>query len=343
MADLNKVMEMLDPSSANDGVDENEELEVEGAGDGEELEEGAEGEESEGVEGAEGEESEQGEGAEGEEGEEGEAEYVEDDPDVIPAEMAEHPAVDALIKRDEEFRAFEDTLSNNRYEIPSLDELKLQLEDSNTLYDILTGQKPVDVLLETMRKAQPAEAFNRVMTDLVKYAAKQGFVEGVEEEEGAAAETPREKELRIENERLRNQGAQNKAAQTANTERLAVAKKFEERLDTLLKKKGIEADDEVRGVYAKEVAQKIAGNKAILARIKKGQFVDVDKLFVEAHKTITSLTKKVAAKAVATHQVRSKTLPKTPASTGGKSADSSAKVRKPGDAHARVSTVASML
>lgn len=70
--------------------------------------------------------------------------------DDLATRYKDDPAVQALLAEKTAFAPISEVIKGNRYAIPNPEELKLQLEDSNALYDIAAGKKPASALLETM-------------------------------------------------------------------------------------------------------------------------------------------------------------------------------------------------
>lgn len=92
----------------------------------------------------------------------------------LATKYKDDPQVQALIAEQAKFGPVAEIMKGNRYEIPSPEELKLQLEDSNTLYDIASGKKPASSLLDIMLKnpAWTPEQKNAIVSDIAQYISK---------------------------------------------------------------------------------------------------------------------------------------------------------------------------
>lgn len=92
----------------------------------------------------------------------------------LATKYKDDPAVQALIAEKTQFAPIAEAIKANRYEIPNPEELKLQLEDSNALYDIANLKKPASDLIAKML-ANPAwtqEQKNAVIADIAQYIGK---------------------------------------------------------------------------------------------------------------------------------------------------------------------------
>ena len=196
--------------------------------------------------------------------------------------------------RFQELSTFRDSVVNALSEFPGLvddkgnvnvQEAGLQLKDGSVLYDIMQGKGTPSALLDLM--AQNAgwtnEQKQAIAGDLVQWLTKNGYLK--DGQAAAAAKKPGdpgfkdpvqerldklEKDRADEKTRAEQQKVQAHQDQVFRT-------KFLPEVERLCKQKGVPQEDFAD--YVARVAAEVKGNKAILGRIEKGNFVDVQKFF----------------------------------------------------------------
>jgi hypothetical protein len=166
--------------------------------------------------------------------------------------------------------------------MPNMNEAALQLRDASVLYDIMQGKGTPSALLEVMGQNAnwTPEQKQAIAQDLIGWLTKGGFLkDGQAAQPQAGAKDPVTARLdKIENERKTEQ--QRQEQQRVQTHQKQVFDtKFLPKVKELAKQKGVPEEDFAD--YATRVAGMINGNKAILARIEKGNFVDVQKFFTQ--------------------------------------------------------------
>ena len=305
---------MLDtpaPKKESVVVEEPTEEEVEEVGEVEEEAESGEEEES-------GEEAEKPEGETSEPGEEDE---------VTPEQQV-------LLDHNEAFEGLVEALDTTDYPIDfgetpeqlaaGMQEVGLRLADAHAMYSIMDG-KGADGIFDRIKKFQGQEAHDFALNEVLKYAQKVGLIESADGAPAAAAkpgeasaaaaatETPREKALRLENEKLKKDHTKN----TETAQATAAADRQKTIFDSSMaevKRLGTEAkldSETLMDFVVPYIIRQVGGKKDIINRVARGNFVDLQRFFDEAMNTISG--KRVAA---AKHQsseqrrVRDQKVPK---------------------------------
>jgi hypothetical protein len=242
------------------------------------------------------------------------------------------PEQQVLLDHNEAFEGLVEALDTTDYPInfgetpeelaAGMQEVGLRLVDAHALYSIMDG-KGADGIFERLKKFQGQEAHDFALNEVLKYAAKVGLIESAdgtaaavkpgEKAAAAAAETPNEKRLRLENERLRKE-------QTTNTQ-TAQAKAAEERrnkvgmsaigeVERLIKEDQLDSSPRVADMLLQHVMRSVAGNKTIINRVARGNFVDLQKFYDEAVSEING--KRVATQnaKVQNRKIRDQKVPK---------------------------------
>lgn len=171
---------------------------------------------------------------------------------------------------------------------PDLNETKAQLSDASILYQIMQGKGTPSGLLDVMaQNAGWNDAQKKLVADdLIGWLTKAGYLKEGQAVAGkpaaaANAQDPLAQRLdKIENDR-KTEAQRNEQTRVAAHQKQVFDTKFMPKVNDLCKQKGVPAEDV--GDYADRVAKSINGNKAILARIEAGNFVDVQRLFTQIH------------------------------------------------------------
>jgi hypothetical protein len=199
--------------------------------------------------------------------------------DDLATKYKDDPAVQALIAEKTAFAPISKVIQGNRYAIPNPEELKLQLEDSNTLYDIAAGKKPASSLLETML-ANPQwsqEQKNAIIADIAQFIAKKT---GQPIAAAAAGQPTIEDPAMAEIKKIRaeQQAEKDRQAQEAFTVRVNTAKTtLSTKVSELLTGTWLEGESDY--VMAL-LGQKFAGaDKAmeVVAAVERGDFAPITK------------------------------------------------------------------
>jgi hypothetical protein len=197
--------------------------------------------------------------------------------DDLATKYANDPAVQALLAEKAQFGPIAEIMKGNRYEIPNPEELKLQLEDSNALYDIAAGKKPASSLIETMlsNPAWTQEQKNAVIADIAQYIGK---VTGQPIAAAAAGQIEDPAMAEIKKMRAEQQAEKDRQAQEAFTARVTTAKgTLTTKVNELLTGTWLEGE----GDYVMALlGQKFAGpEKAmeVVAAVERGDYTQVQK------------------------------------------------------------------
>jgi hypothetical protein len=299
------------------------------------------------------------------------------DPNALPEEVAKLPQVQVLQREAEVAQKFKDLLVEG-YEIATetqdgkprpveevLNDLRLERQDAHTLYDVVNGKKDagafIDMLLDP-KLGYGKDTATRVFTQLVNQLARVGFVQeyiaasglklvtadasGTEVKPDGTPQTNNDPRLaRLEGELARQREVErqrNEAdeASKAGAEKAKVEQAFVGEVERLCKDKGL--DQQWIADYMDGIAKKIAGNPAVIKRIAKANFVDVQKYFTEYHNSQIERVKKYNAQlATSKASIKSK-VPKAPAG-GSTPAGEAPKKRSFANAEDRVRAVTEAL
>lgn len=336
--------------SVEETVEKTEESGDEGVESGEEIEEGASTEEEEegdeaaaaATEGGEEEEEEEEESEEGEEeeSEDGEGEELEEAVDDSELDFADHPRFVELKATEETFQKLESVLAAGAYGIvlegdvdKGIGELKAQLEDSAALYGIIDGKLHVSQLLNTAAKNFGVDTAKRIYLEVKEWAKANAehlgdaYSEGDDGGDEGEFDDPLQKQIAsltklvgTLQQQIRTRGtaaAGTEGEEATHRERTEVFNKFQGHIQALAKKRNLDAEDTKEFVDA--IAKRVGGNKAILARIKNGKFVDVDRFFTEQYNRLAKKIVKMSNRRVDNKKIRDKKVPKNPASSASAS------------------------
>lgn len=212
------------------------------------------------------------------------------DPNAPAALTEEQLAADP---RYQELSTFHDSIQPvlEQHGVPDAKELGAQLADSAILYDIMQGNGTPAQLLDTMAQnaAWTNEQKSAIAQDLIGWLTKGGYLKGGEGAPPAAGVKPGERKFddplaqEVKSLRERLDKDDSKAQQSQETERKAtIFKSVTDKIEQLAKQKGI-ADPEDMGHYIAQVSSLVGGNAAVIARVQKGNFVDIQKFFTQVH------------------------------------------------------------
>lgn len=216
--------------------------------------------------------------------------------DVDPAAQTE-PAAEPQALTEEQLAAdpryqqlseFQDSVKPimEQFGVTDAKELTAQLSDSQVLYDIMSGKGLPSQLLDVMAQNEGwgAERKQAVAQDLAGWLKKNGYLK----DDGAVPVKgdPNFKDpLADKLTRLERQLSDRDAAarqQQVSAHQAEVFKTVETKVTEFCKQKGL-ADAEDVGYYLNQIASQVNGNKAIIGRIKNGNFVDVQRLFAQVY------------------------------------------------------------
>lgn len=167
------------------------------------------------------------------------------------------------------------------FNIPNVDEAKLQLSDAQVLYQIARGEAPASRLLDVFSQNWQPQQVKAVANDLIGWLTKGGFIkDGQAGQPPQAADATTQRLDKIENEQKTRE--QQATAQREQARRDSVFKeRFLPEVERLCK--GRQIPDEDFPQYAGAIAELVKGNPAILKRIGNGNFVDVNRFFAQVH------------------------------------------------------------
>lgn len=178
----------------------------------------------------------------------------------------------------------------DKYGIPDAKEADLQLADAQVLYQIATGKAEAAQLMDTFLQVWPKEAVDKTAQSLIGWLTKQGYLKDGQVAAGAKpAAKPgdagfkdpvAERLDKLENDR-RTEGQRAEAQRVQAHQESVFKDKFLPAVNKFCEQKGIPKEDYAD--YQAKIAQLINGNKGILGRIEKGNFVDVQKLFTQIY------------------------------------------------------------
>jgi hypothetical protein len=209
----------------------------------------------------------------------------------------------------------------DKYGIPDPKEMDLQLADSKVLYDIMSGKGTPSQLLDVM--AQNAgwsrDQQSAIAQDLMGWLTKHGYLKDGQGAQSRGADgkfkDPLEEKVSGIEKSIEDQ--RKAADQAKETERQTkIFNTFRDQVGKLIEAKGLDKED--LDYYGREIRSLIKPEQfnAIVSRIEKGNFVDVNKLFDQIHTRETTRLKKWSDKQVSNATRREKTQPRTPAGGG---------------------------
>src|SRR5579862_598364 len=199
--------------------------------------------------------------------------------------------------RFQELSTLKDNIVNALSEFPglvddkgavNLQEASLQLKDASILYDIMQGKSTPSALLDTMVKNGGWSDAQKqlVAQDLIQWLTNNKFLK--DGQAGAAPKQGRpgfkdpiqERLDKIENERKTEREQQEAQRLQAHREQVFTTK-FLPAVEKLCQQKGVPKED--MQMYSDAIAGMVQGNKAIIARIEKGNIVDIQKFFTQVY------------------------------------------------------------
>jgi hypothetical protein len=225
------------------------------------------------------------------------------------------PEQQVLLDHHEAFEGLVEALDGTDYAIDfgetpeqlaaGMQEVGLRLGDAHALYSVMDG-KGADVIFERIKKFQGQEAHDFALNAVLAYAQKVGLIEsadgaaaaakpGEAAAAAAATETPREKALRLENERLKKESKTRETTTQATAAADRQKKIFDSAMNEV-KRLGDDSkldDGTLMDFVVPYIIRKVGGQKQIINRVARGNFVDLQRFFDEAMNTISG--KRVAA------------------------------------------------
>lgn len=198
--------------------------------------------------------------------------------------------------RFQELSTLKDNLINAFSEFPGLvddkgsvnvQEASLQLKDASILYDIMQGNGTTSALLEVMAKNGDWSDGQKqlVARDLIQWLTANGYLkdgQGAASKQGQPGfKDPIQERLdKLENERKTEREQQEQQRVQAHREQVFTTK-FLPAVEKLCQQKGVPKEDQL--MYSNAIAGLINGNKAVIARIEKGNTVDIQKFFTQVY------------------------------------------------------------
>lgn len=209
----------------------------------------------------------------------------------------------------------------DKYGIPDAKELDLQLADSKVLYDIMQGKGSPSQLLDVMTTSAgwTKDQVSGVAQDLIGWLTKQGFLkdgqaQNVGQTRGTDGKFKDPLEEKVENitKTLDQQKTEREQAQQRERQG-KIFDSFTKKVGELMEAKGIDKED--LHYYGREIRALIppAQFDAVINRIEKGNFVDVQKFFDQIHTREAARLKRYSDKQVNNATRREKTTPRSPA------------------------------
>jgi hypothetical protein len=279
--------------------------------------------------------------------EEEEEEAEDEDPDAVEEEEEDEPGEERdwrkpidqvepeeLIVLQDQHEAFEglvEALDTTDYPInfgetpeelaAGMQEVGLRLADAHAIYQIMDG-KGADGVFERIKKFQGQEAHDFALNAVLQYAAKVGLIESADGAAAAAAkpgdkaaaasaaETPREKELRLENEKLKKEKTTSTQAKAAQEHRTKIGMAAIGEVERLLTEGEFDPKSKVGDMVLQHVMRSVGGNKAIINRVARGNFVDLQKFYDEAVNEIRGKRVTTQNQKVQKRKLRDATVPK---------------------------------
>jgi hypothetical protein len=283
------------------------------------------------------------------------------DPNALPEEYLENPRVQELVKAEEYVNILKDSLANGYaidFEKDPMEALRMvneQRKDAALLYGMLDGQTPASTLLAAVEKnPQFANMVEPIFTSLIEHLGAKGFADWYLDKKGfkivpkdvvtpaakpkavwgTTEETdPKLKPLLDKITQLESKlgGGGAAGANGMTPEETQHEANFEGEIKRLMKDKGV-PEDKFFGEYKSAIVQMIrtypGGQKAIMDRIAKGNYVDVKRFFANHNNAM--IARADAYKKGSTASVPKKTVtPAKSATNSGKTAAPVAKKKAP--------------
>lgn len=201
------------------------------------------------------------------------------DPNAPPALTDEQLQADPKFQELSQFRDEVQPIFD-KYGIPDSKEAELQLADASILYDIAKGNGSAAQLMETFLQVWPKESVDKAAQDLIGWLSQKGYLKAGEGTAPKEAANPALDKVTSIERRLNERDQQD--LQAKETERRTkVFSSFETKVLEFAKGKNIDPEDAKQ--YVVQIASEIKGNQAVIGRIEKGNFVDVQKMFDTLH------------------------------------------------------------
>lgn len=228
------------------------------------------------------------------------------DPAAAVADPAEPQALTeeqlASDPRYQELSAFQDSMKPvmEQFGVPDAKELTAQLSDSQVLYDIMSGKGTPSALLDVMATnvGWNDQQKSAVAQDLIGWLNKNGYLKEGAAPRGGEKDAKFNDPLSKDVADLKKQLADRDAAvqqERVQAHQVEVFQKVEAKVAEFCNGKGLESKEDV-AYYLSQIASLVNGNKAVIGRIEKGNFVDVQQLFAKVHNAeVARLTRHTAA------------------------------------------------
>lgn len=229
---------------------------------------------------------------------------------------------------------------------PNLQEASAQLRDASVLYDIMQGKGTPSQLLDVMAKNGGWSDGQKqlIAQDLIAWLTankflKDGQAQGGNKQGGNFKDPIQERLDKIENDRKteRQQAEQQKVIAH---QKEVFDTKFLPEVKRLCKEKGVPQEDV--NDYVMSIAAQVKGNKAVIARIEKGNFVDLNKIFTQRYSSEVKRLERWTKSQTKAADAKSKN-PKIPAGGAPPQPAGSAKTVNVRDRDSRIAAAADML
>lgn len=253
--------------------------------------------------------------------------------DITKAAFFNDPLFQEHYRQSEEWRAQNDALhkvmDEGRYKIDSTATLKAVHEDAFTLYDIASGKKTVDGLLDLFEKNWDPKTFKEVLGQMARYAAAKGVKleggdgAGGDEDDNPLAKKVSEIAARVDEREKAEKTAREQAAKDAEVkDRMdTVITPFQTKIAELCKEKGLTEQEDIDD-YSVQVMDRIGrldekGKKAVVDQIKAGKWGEVQRIFTEYHNLLLKRAERHTNAIADRAKKNSDTIPRVPAGDGG--------------------------
>jgi hypothetical protein len=235
----------------------------------------------------------EGEGDE-EEGGLGDDEVPEGDDAGDGTDSIEESELSALQDHSEAFQGLVEALDETDYPVDftdtskGMEEVGLRLSDAHHLYDILNGkEQATDKFFDRVLKFQGQQAHDFVLTEVLEYAKRKGLIESTDTDDSVKdgdINDPVAKENKQLKERLkalegnRAQEGQRQATEVAATRQRKIFNSAVTELKRIASERNGIDEDDINDFLVPAMAKGVGGNKAVLNRIARGNFVDIQRI-----------------------------------------------------------------
>lgn len=239
-------------------------------------------------------------------------EPVVDDDEVKDDEVT--PEQQTLLDHNELFEGLVEALDETDYPVDftdpekGMEEIGLRLADAHAMYAMMDGNpKGAELIFERLLKFQGQAAHDFALNKVLEYAKKKGLIDAVDEEATDVTDP-----VAVENARLKKELSDKTATEQQKAvegRKMAIFNSAAAELKKLATERNIDEAD-FNDFLLPQVAKMVSGNKGIINRVARGNFVDIHRI---ADEVINRLNGKTVAKnneKVAGRVARDKKVPK---------------------------------